>query len=417
MPDQSPRIELPYLQPSQAQKHVTHNEALQRLDMVVQLAVQGFAAVTPPALPADGDTYALGSAAQGAWAGQDGQLAYWNGEAWIFSAPQDGWRAWDIGGQALKVYHGGDWHPAITTLNDLDELGIATQADAVNRLAVASPASLFTHAGAGHQLKINKAQASDTASLLFQSGWAGHAEMGLAGDNNWSLKVSPDGSSWHVAMSVDPGAGEISMAPAGTERMLLSDTALQVDVPLTGSAVQSNALDETAGRMMAVGAFGLGATDSGATKVADGRLLTGSGFYSGSGSSADIGTFPNSAARYNPFIIANRRNGSGSWTTVRIYFDGTVPVVGRSVNMGASWDAYNTLFGTENLLGAVSQTGGTPTGAVLERGANANGEYLRLADGTQICWNGNSAITIAPAAFAGTITKIDSDKLWIGRWF
>jgi hypothetical protein len=38
------------------------------------------------------------------------------------------------------------------------------------------------------------------------------------------------------------------------------------------------------------------------------------------------------------------------------------------------------------ILGTVSQAGGVPTGAIVEKGSNANGEYVRFADGTQICW-------------------------------
>ncbi|MCZ4352271.1 DUF2793 domain-containing protein [Roseovarius aestuarii] len=48
MSDNSPRLGLPYLQPSQAQKHVTHNEALQRLDALVQLSVVALNVETPP---------------------------------------------------------------------------------------------------------------------------------------------------------------------------------------------------------------------------------------------------------------------------------------------------------------------------------------------------------------------------------
>ncbi len=48
MSDTSPILGLPYLQPSQAQKHVTHNEALQVLDVVTQLVVEAFDADTPP---------------------------------------------------------------------------------------------------------------------------------------------------------------------------------------------------------------------------------------------------------------------------------------------------------------------------------------------------------------------------------
>ena len=40
---------------------------------------------------------------------------------------------------------------------------------------------------------------------------------------------------------------------------------------------------------------------------------------------------------------------------------------------------------SRNVLGTVSQSGGLPTGAIIQRGSNANGEFVRFADGTQIC--------------------------------
>lgn len=39
-----------------------------------------------------------------------------------------------------------------------------------------------------------------------------------------------------------------------------------------------------------------------------------------------------------------------------------------------------------DIVGSVAQSGGVPTGAIVERGSNANGEYVRFADGTQICF-------------------------------
>ncbi|HBO3145349.1 hypothetical protein [Pseudomonas aeruginosa] len=45
------------------------------------------------------------------------------------------------------------------------------------------------------------------------------------------------------------------------------------------------------------------------------------------------------------------------------------------------------LYSRDSILGAVSQSSGVPTGAVIQRGSNANGEYVRFADGTQICWH------------------------------
>ncbi|MBT2772920.1 hypothetical protein J7J47_11870 [Halomonas sp. ISL-60] len=43
------------------------------------------------------------------------------------------------------------------------------------------------------------------------------------------------------------------------------------------------------------------------------------------------------------------------------------------------------VYTTGNLLGPVSQSGGVPTGSVIERGSNSDGEYVKFADGTMIC--------------------------------
>lgn len=52
---------------------------------------------------------------------------------------------------------------------------------------------------------------------------------------------------------------------------------------------------------------------------------------------------------------------------------------------GDTDSAWRELFHTSNILGTVSQAAGVPTGAIIERGSNANGAYTRYADGTQIC--------------------------------
>lgn len=214
MTQASPILALPYLMPSQAQKHVTHNAALQMLDALVQLRVEGFGAQTPPLSPAPGETHALGASPGGAWAGQGHAIAVWQGEGWLFLSPLPGWRAWGLAEQELRVWDGSAWSlPAAATQN-LARLGIGTQADAANPLSVSGPATLFSHAGAGHQLKLNKAAGSDTASLLFQTGWSGRAEIGLAGNDDFSIKVSADGSSWNEALKVAAASGHVGLGSA-----------------------------------------------------------------------------------------------------------------------------------------------------------------------------------------------------------
>ncbi|TCK99873.1 uncharacterized protein DUF2793 [Shimia isoporae] len=288
MSDLSPNLDMPFLYPAQAQKHVTHNEALQVLDAVVQLSVAAFNITTPPSAPQAGSTFALGAGASGVWAGQDGMLAHWDGTGWLYVAPKQGWRAWGRAEGELRVFDGSQW-----LVPSIAELGVNTSADATNRFSVAAEASLLSHEGAGHQLKLNKNSTSDTASLLFQTNWTGHAEMGLAGEDNWSVKVSADGVGWTEALKIDSTSGLVS-----------------------GAAVQTSANDATPGRLMR----------------------------------ADFG--------YSP----------------------------------------------ANLVAPVIEIGGVPNGGVIERGSNANGEFVRYADGTAEGWASLTLVYANAAKLAETWT-------------
>ncbi len=225
MSETSPKLALPFLAPAQAQKHITVNEAFQQLDILVQLVVEEFDAVTPPAAPGDGQVWALGTGSTGDWAGQDEALAARINGAWRFIAPRLGWRAFGRADSTLRTHNGSAWQEVQTTvseLQDLTYLGVNTTADTVRRLSVSSQASLFTHDGAGHQMVLNKAGSADTGSVLFQTGFSGRAEIGLAGDDALSAKVSPDGITWLTALRVDPTTGHIGLGPLGDTTQVLS---------------------------------------------------------------------------------------------------------------------------------------------------------------------------------------------------
>jgi hypothetical protein len=51
-----------------------------------------------------------------------------------------------------------------------------------------------------------------------------------------------------------------------------------------------------------------------------------------------------------------------------------------------------------DILGTVSQAAGIPTGAIIEKGSNSSGEYVRYADGTQICWYSGQGLTASTGA-------------------
>jgi hypothetical protein len=210
--DHTPRLSLPFIMPNQAQKHITHNEAIQALDALVQPVVESRFLSVPPAAPLAGESYLVPQAASGAWSGHSDEIATFQSGAWHFHDPAPGWQLWVKAEQALLVFDGPAWTPLAALGSALLRLGVNTSADSGNRLAVAASATLFTHEGNGHQLKLNKAAPGDTASLLYQTNWSGRAEMGLAGDDNWHLKVSPDGATWIEALTVNAATGAATLA-------------------------------------------------------------------------------------------------------------------------------------------------------------------------------------------------------------
>ena len=211
MPDISPILSLPLIMPAQAQKHVTHNEALRLLDVMVQLAVLNRNLSAAPALPAVGDRHIVAAGAVGSWAGQVGKIALYTSTGWQFFAPLQGWQAHVLAEGVTVVYAGLVWAaPPVQSTAPI--FGVNTTADTTNRLAVRSAATLLSHDGAGHQVKVNKAAVGDTASLLFQTGFSGRAEMGLAGSDGFAIKVSANGSTFTEALAADPATGSVSLA-------------------------------------------------------------------------------------------------------------------------------------------------------------------------------------------------------------
>jgi hypothetical protein len=208
----STNLELPYLEAAQAQKHVTVNDALARLDAEVHLTVLSRVLAVPPATLLEGDRYMIAAASTAAWVGQAGKLAIWLAGAWVFVAPREGWRMWVADEDQLLVYTGTVWQGlgVPTQLQNLQLLGVNASADTTNKFVVSSAATLFNHVGNGHQIKLNKNSAADTASILWQTGFSGRAEIGTTGDDSLHIKVSANGSAFTEVLMADGASGRLN---------------------------------------------------------------------------------------------------------------------------------------------------------------------------------------------------------------
>jgi len=215
---QTSRLGLPYIVTSQAQKEVTHNAALDILDALLQAAMVSVSVNTPPGSPVAGDCYIVGTSPTGAWVGKAKVLAYYT-TGWNFITPWEGLTVWAKDANALYTYDGTNWGVSVatpTSLQNLSMLGVNTTADSTNKLAVASEAILFNHIGGDLQIKLNKNAAGNKVGFLFQTNWSARAEFGLLGDDNFTLKVSPDGSTFYDSLKMLAGSGRAALKANGS---------------------------------------------------------------------------------------------------------------------------------------------------------------------------------------------------------
>lgn len=362
---QSTNLALPYLGASQSQKHVTVNEGLRFLDVLVQIAVKSVSLSSPPGSPADGQRWIIGPAPTGLWAGRATQIAAWQDGAWVFYAPKDGWLAWNEATLTSLVFSAGSWvsligallaagvadtaftltddvdptkkatfelagistgttrtftlpnttselailagtqtftgnktfsgtltasgtvtvsaaaatigtatttatygmgtgatttgltktvnlgtggasgsttvvnigpvaagaggttvvnTPTVTFANAVTQVGMpqanltaqllglgGATADSYNRLSINTPAMLFNNAGAGIEATVNKAAPANDAAFAFKTGFSARALIGLLGSDNFGFKVSPDGSAFYDAFTIDRTNGQVEL--------------------------------------------------------------------------------------------------------------------------------------------------------------------------------------------------------------
>lgn len=207
---ESLHLKLPYLEAAQAQKHVTVNEGLRRLDALVQLAVKSRALSAPPATPAEGERYIVAPAATGLWAGAEGKIAAFVDGAWAFFAPEAGWRAFDEAARDFVLHDGTGWRraPAALSVNGAaTEFGIVegdhtVVAGAVNDTGIVIP---------------------DRAVVF---GVTGRVLEAIAGATAWTLGVADDAARYGNGIGI--AAGSTVIGPSGTPLTYWADTPIRI---------------------------------------------------------------------------------------------------------------------------------------------------------------------------------------------
>lgn len=305
----TPLLALPLLAAAQAQKHVTLNEALMLADALMQIAVKEQGRNAPPDAPAAGDRYLIGAAPAGAFAGKAGMIAAFDGTQWIYTAPRAGFIIYVASENRLFVHDGTILRNVKEYAGPVDsvaQFGVGTGVDPNNVLSVKGMSALFAALGTGSggtgnfRFNLNKDLASNTLSQIYQTAWSGRAETGLMGDDQYRIKVSPDGATWFESFGVDHATGSVRL-PAGLSQIggggfgfrncvLNPDFAIAQRGPgpftLSG-AVPAGAFD----RWRMIGGTGVGATLSRtANSIANAASFSGAFYATFAASAATVTT-------------------------------------------------------------------------------------------------------------------------------
>ena len=210
--------------------------------------------------------------------------------------------------------------------------------------------------------------------------------------------------------SLVPAADKLPYFGAGGAGALFDFTAAARAL-LANGVLTSSTLDGTVGRITKVGDFGLGALIRNVmTEVADLSAIQNTGFYPFAESTA------NSPGGFGMCLHMARYQNAEQ---IQIAFrpqDGNIHFRSRTTGAPGVYSPWTQIYHSGKILGTVSQVSGLPTGAIIERGSNANGEYTRFADGTQECFATlevpySTTFDLArtwtfPAAFANSVSPV-----------
>ncbi len=119
MSEATPRFDLPLLVPGQAHKEVVHNEALLRLDALLNATVEALAD-SPPVQPSVGSSWVVGQAPTGAWQQHSGEIAYWQEGGWTFLPPSPGFVAWSHEHGSHILFDGAEWRTETWPVRSLE---------------------------------------------------------------------------------------------------------------------------------------------------------------------------------------------------------------------------------------------------------------------------------------------------------
>ena len=219
----TPNLGLPTLAQGQAQKEIVHNDALLRLDALVQASVKSRTLATPPSSPGNGERWIVPPGASGVWAGQADRIAFWREGAWAFFVPLAGWRVQVEDERLAVVWSDGAWR---------DRLAGTPNGGAIRLVALEQELVLT-----GAFVDTTTAVIADRMIVLAV---ASRTTLAITGATSYSVGVAGNASQFGGSLGLALGSNNIGV---------IGPTAFYANTPIRVTAAGGNF---TAGRVRVV---------------------------------------------------------------------------------------------------------------------------------------------------------------------
>ena len=212
-------------------------------------------------------------------------------------------------------------------------------------------------------------------------------------------------------------ASTVDMQAATNDTKIATPLKVKQAIDFNTGTAATRDVGESTGNLMEVGAFGLGLDEGLLLPANNADVLNRTGIYRTPATwvgSAYTGTNANNQGS----LYHAKAFTSGSSYATQIFLSMSIEkTMFFRRNDGTAWSEWIQLYHTGNIVGTVSQSGGVPTGAIIESGSNVNGEYVKYADGTMICTvdsltitaNSNTTISFPSTFFSATRCIITGD--------
>ena len=213
----------------------------------------------------------------------------------------------------------------------------------------------------------------------YETGFAKELEDGTAAAPSLAFRLDPKTGIYRFGPDV------LGFSTDGVSRATLGVSAFNINLPITGAAVQSSPTDFTPGKIMLTGsALAINTLPViGNASVTDNSIKT--GFYAYQLSGGAISSGGPAGASFGT-LWHSKRTASGGEAQMMLVDSGSSAAPPGSVwsrtRLTGEWSSWTLHYTQRNVLGTVSQSGGAPTGALIETGSNANGRWEKYANGT-----------------------------------